>query len=82
MGAFFAKFVREPNGYASNHAYAILGIGQNAELGRYVVLYNPWGKFEGREDGPDDGLFRVPADQLQKHFDYFTYSREIWHFTR
>jgi len=82
VGTFFKKLVGPKNGYASNHAYGILGIGQNAELGKYVIMYNPWGKFEGREDGPNDGLFRVPVTELQDHFYYVTYSREIWHFTR
>jgi hypothetical protein len=66
-------------GYAPNHAYSVLGIGENPELGRYVVLYNPWGKFEGRADGANDGLFRLPLSELKDNFSYFMYSSELWH---
>ena len=66
-------------GYAPTHAYSVLGIGENAELGRYVVLYNPWGKFEGRADGANDGVFRVPLSELKDNFSYFMYSSELWH---
>ena len=60
--------------YVPMHAYAILGIGNNAQLGRFVKLYNPWGEQDGRMDGDDDGVFRVPLNEFLRQFRWLSVS--------
>jgi hypothetical protein len=56
-----------PTGLVKNHAYAVLGY-EEVEGVRQLVVRNPWGNTEPGADGRNDGLFRVPADQVAQFF--------------
>jgi hypothetical protein len=56
-----------PAGMVRNHAYAVLGY-EEVEGVRQLVVRNPWGNTEPGTDGRNDGLFRVPADQVAQYF--------------
>ena len=56
-----------PAGLVKNHAYAILGY-EEVDGVRQLVVRNPWGNTEPGTDGRNDGLFRVPADQVAQWF--------------
>jgi len=56
-----------PAGMVRNHAYAVIGY-EEVDGVRQLVVRNPWGNTEPGTDGRNDGLFRVPADQVAQYF--------------
>ncbi len=72
IGCFFGIASGTREAYMIAHSYAVLGVGNDATLGTYVDLYNPYGHTEGRRDGPDDGWFRVPMTELMDAFESYT----------
>jgi hypothetical protein len=57
------------NGLVEDHAYTVLGASEkNGE--RFVKLRNPWGQFEPKGNGPDDGVFELSLAEYKKFFVY------------
>lgn len=52
-------------GVHANHGYSLLRT-ETEGTQRYVVLRNPWGSGEPRNDGVDDGVFRLTLDDFMK----------------
>jgi len=71
-------------GIVGGHMYSILGFGLNLIEGDYVLLRNPWAKFEPGSDetphpfliqggdGVDDGVFRCYIKDFKKNYQYIT----------
>lgn len=72
------QFLGLAEGYAESHAYAILGVGEDAERGQYVIMYNPWGRYEGQRDGHNDGLFRVSLEEFTRAYEDIVVSSDVW----
>jgi hypothetical protein len=66
------------DGFSPRHAYALLGIGENPELGRYVVIYNQRRAPEGASDPSDDGVLRVSIDEFLRQFRWLHLSAAPW----
>jgi len=54
-------------GVFADHAYSIVGY-QTEGSKRFVVLRNPWGDTEPRNNGPDDGVFKVDLEKFMRLF--------------
>ncbi len=54
-------------GVFADHAYSIVGY-QTEGSKRFVVLRNPWGDTEPRNNGPDDGVFKVDLEKFMHLF--------------
>lgn len=54
-------------GVHANHGYSILKT-EETQGQRYVWLRNPWGSGEPRNNGADDGVFRLKFEDFQKLF--------------
>ncbi|MBE2248151.1 MAG: hypothetical protein IAE78_01300 [Myxococcus sp.] len=51
------------SGVFEDHAYSVIGY-QTEGARRFVVLRNPWGDTEPKNNGPDDGVFKLPFDRF------------------
>ena len=58
------------SGVYANHAYSVLGVEEENGV-KYVKLRNPWGQSEPRNNGPDDGFFRMSVDDFAKYYSSF-----------
>jgi hypothetical protein len=56
-------------GLVPAHAYAVMGVGHNDELGAYIELQNPFHQGEPGGDGVDDGRFKIRLDDFGCFFD-------------
>ncbi len=54
-------------GVFGDHAYSLIGY-QTEGTKRFVVLRNPWGDTEPKNNGPDDGVFKLPFDRFMDLF--------------
>jgi hypothetical protein len=54
-------------GVFDDHAYSIIGY-QTEGSKRYVVLRNPWGDSEPKNNGPDDGVFKLELERFMELF--------------
>lgn len=54
-------------GLVTHHAYTVLGVEQDNGQ-KYVVLRNPWGVHEPGDDGVNDGVFRLTAQDFARSF--------------
>ncbi|MBL8922095.1 MAG: hypothetical protein JNJ54_24810 [Myxococcaceae bacterium] len=54
-------------GVFDDHAYSIIGY-QTEGSKRYVVLRNPWGDSEPKNNGPDDGVFKLELERFMHLF--------------
>ncbi len=59
-------------GVYANHAYSVLGVEEEGGV-KYVKLRNPWGQSEPRNNGADDGFFRLTVDEFAKLYNNFAY---------
>ena len=50
-------------GVFADHAYSVLGYQEEAGK-RFVLLRNPWGDTEPRNNGADDGIFKLPLERF------------------
>ncbi len=63
-------------GLVADHAYTVLGA--TVENGKqYISLRNPWGLFEPKGNGPNDGVFKMPIDEFKRRFDRVYASRHV-----
>lgn len=58
------------SGVYANHAYTVLGVEEENGV-KYVKLRNPWGQSEPRNNGADDGFFRLTTDEFAKLYNNF-----------
>jgi hypothetical protein len=56
-------------GLVPAHAYAVMGVGENDELGAYIEVQNPFHQGEPEVDGVDDGRFKIRLDDFDCFFD-------------
>jgi hypothetical protein len=54
-------------GVFSDHAYSIIG-SQTEGSKRFLLLRNPWGDSEPRNNGPDDGVFKLELGRFMELF--------------
>ena len=60
------------SGVYANHAYSVLGVEEEGGV-KYVKLRNPWGQSEPRNNGADDGFFRLTVDEFARLYNNFAY---------
>jgi len=58
-------------GYRTNHGYAVLGVGSDAQHGRFVRVYDPAGT-DAVTDGANDGVCRIPIEEFCRRFSMLT----------
>jgi hypothetical protein len=63
------------DGVAPRHALAILGVGENRELGRYVIVHDQRGFSRGAVDG---GTMRCRLDDFLQQFRWLHISEQPW----
>ncbi|OGQ79906.1 MAG: hypothetical protein A2289_12765 [Deltaproteobacteria bacterium RIFOXYA12_FULL_58_15] len=74
----FTRFIRlrgTNKKIAPRHAYAIVGLGENAELGRYVVLHDQRGRVRHLEN---NGTVRLSMAEFLQQYRWLHVSREPW----
>ncbi|MCU0697640.1 MAG: C2 family cysteine protease [Myxococcaceae bacterium] len=54
-------------GVYADHAYSILGYEQQGTE-KLIVLRNPWAESEPRNNGPNDGIFKLKVSEFMKLF--------------
>lgn len=61
-------------GMVSDHTYTVLGTSEENGQ-KYVTVRNPWGEHEVGNDGKDDGVFKLTAEQFTQAFAMVEYVR-------
>ena len=59
-------------GMISDHTYSVLGTSEE-DGQKYVTVRNPWGEHEVGNDGKDDGVFKLTAQQFLEAFEMVEY---------
>jgi hypothetical protein len=54
-------------GVFGDHAYSVIGASTEGSK-RFVLLRNPWGDSEPRNNGPDDGVFKLEFSRFMELF--------------
>ncbi len=62
-----SKSFGTPPGMVSDHTYTVLGTSEENGQ-KYVTVRNPWGEHEVGNDGKDDGVFKLTAQQFLESF--------------
>jgi hypothetical protein len=53
-------------GIYADHGYTVLGAEKSADGKLLVTLRNPWGEVEPKNNGKDDGIFKLEMTQFLK----------------
>jgi Calpain family cysteine protease len=56
-------------GLVADHAYTVLDAYERSGV-RYVQLRNPWGQFEPKGHGKNDGIFEMTLSAFKTRFAY------------